>query len=98
MGATVFVQPLDLVKNRMQLSGKSEWSSDHSKWNCSVNVLTVVDNLCVGEGGAVRQHKTSLHAIARVIRDEGFFGIYNGYVLEFPVCCYSDMCMTLFVV
>lgn len=24
MGATVFVQPLDLVKNRMQLSGKFE--------------------------------------------------------------------------
>lgn len=23
MGATVFVQPLDLVKNRMQLSGKT---------------------------------------------------------------------------
>lgn len=28
MGATVFVQPLDLVKNRMQLSGKSEARSD----------------------------------------------------------------------
>jgi hypothetical protein len=24
MGATVFVQPLDLVKNRMQLSGKQK--------------------------------------------------------------------------
>ena len=25
MGATVFVQPLDLVKNRMQLSGKQKY-------------------------------------------------------------------------
>ena len=37
--------------------------------------------LPLGEGGATRQHKTSLHAIARVLREEGFFGIYNGYVL-----------------
>ena len=38
--------------------------------------------LTLGEGGAIRQHKTSLHAIARVIRDEGLFGIYNGYALD----------------
>ncbi|CAI8008665.1 Mitochondrial 2-oxoglutarate/malate carrier protein [Geodia barretti] len=48
----VFVtQPLDLIKNRMQLSG---------------------------EGGAVREHKTSFHAISRVIRSEGVLGLYNG--------------------
>ena len=34
---------------------------------------------CVaGEGGAVREHKTSFHAISRVIRSEGVLGLYNG--------------------
>lgn len=27
MGATFFVQPLDLVKNRMQMAGKKEYTS-----------------------------------------------------------------------
>jgi solute carrier family 25 oxoglutarate transporter 11 len=31
-----------------------------------------------GEGGAVREHKTSLHAISRVVRGEGILGLYNG--------------------
>lgn len=51
MGATLFVQPLDLIKNRMQLSG---------------------------EGGKAREHKTSIHAIRAVIKQEGFFGLYVG--------------------
>lgn len=51
MAATLFVQPLDLVKNRMQLSG---------------------------EGGKVREHKTSLHAIQSIVRNEGLSGIYTG--------------------
>ncbi|XP_076472366.1 mitochondrial 2-oxoglutarate/malate carrier protein-like isoform X3 [Babylonia areolata] len=51
MAATVFVQPLDLVKNRMQMSG---------------------------EGGRSRQHKTSLHAIQSILRNEGIRGIYTG--------------------
>ena len=29
MGATVFVQPLDLVKNRMQMSGELLWFPHH---------------------------------------------------------------------
>lgn len=51
MAATLFVQPLDLVKNRMQLSG---------------------------EGGKSREHKTSLHAIRSIIRNEGLSGLYTG--------------------
>lgn len=50
MGATLVVQPLDLVKNRMQLSisaGKKEYPS-------------------------------SFHALRSVIKNEGFFGLYNG--------------------
>jgi solute carrier family 25 oxoglutarate transporter 11 len=51
MGATLFVQPLDLVKNRMQLSG---------------------------EGGKAREHKTSLHAIRSILKNEGIIGMYSG--------------------
>ncbi|XP_051935296.1 mitochondrial 2-oxoglutarate/malate carrier protein [Hippocampus zosterae] len=51
MGATVFVQPLDLVKNRMQLSG---------------------------QGSKAREYKTSFHAIASILKNEGVGGIYTG--------------------
>uniref|UniRef100_A0A3B3RUM6 Solute carrier family 25 member 11 n=1 Tax=Paramormyrops kingsleyae TaxID=1676925 RepID=A0A3B3RUM6_9TELE len=51
MAATVFVQPLDLVKNRMQLSG---------------------------QGSKAREYKTSLHAVASILRHEGVRGIYTG--------------------
>ncbi|CAG5115114.1 unnamed protein product [Candidula unifasciata] len=51
MAATVFVQPLDLVKNRMQLSGV---------------------------GGEKRQYKTSFHALASILKNEGVLGIYTG--------------------
>ncbi|XP_064384029.1 mitochondrial 2-oxoglutarate/malate carrier protein-like isoform X1 [Halichondria panicea] len=50
-GAVFVTQPLDLIKNRMQLSG---------------------------EGGANRVHKTSFHALVRIVRTEGFFALYNG--------------------
>ncbi|XP_077998025.1 mitochondrial 2-oxoglutarate/malate carrier protein-like [Glandiceps talaboti] len=49
--ATCFVQPLDLVKNRMQLSG---------------------------EGGGKREHKTSLHALRSIVKNEGVFAVYTG--------------------
>ncbi|XP_041378569.1 mitochondrial 2-oxoglutarate/malate carrier protein-like [Gigantopelta aegis] len=51
MAATIFVQPLDLVKNRMQLSG---------------------------EGGKSKEHKTSLHAIRSIMKNEGLRGMYTG--------------------
>ena len=31
-----------------------------------------------GVGGAAREHKTSLHAIQSIIKNEGFFGLYVG--------------------
>uniref|UniRef100_A0A8K9XJF1 Mitochondrial 2-oxoglutarate/malate carrier protein n=1 Tax=Oncorhynchus mykiss TaxID=8022 RepID=A0A8K9XJF1_ONCMY len=49
--STVFVQPLDLVKNRMQLSG---------------------------QGGKAREYKTSFHALASILKNEGLGGIYTG--------------------
>ncbi|XP_071439351.1 mitochondrial 2-oxoglutarate/malate carrier protein-like [Hetaerina americana] len=51
MAATCFVQPLDLIKNRMQLSG---------------------------EGGKVKEYKTSFHALRGIIQKEGVFALYNG--------------------
>ena len=47
----MFVQPLDLVKNRMQLSGA---------------------------GGGKKEHKTSLHAIRSILKNEGITGMYTG--------------------
>lgn len=41
----------------------------------------------VGEGGKLREHKTSFHAIARVVRNEGVLGLYNGWVsAHLPYC------------
>jgi solute carrier family 25 oxoglutarate transporter 11 len=54
MAATLFVHPMDVVKNRMQMSG---------------------------EGGATREHKTSFHATRSLFRNEGFRGIYAGYLI-----------------
>lgn len=51
MGATCFVQPLDLVKNRMQLSGA---------------------------GGKPKEYRSTFHACRVIIRQEGFFAMYNG--------------------
>ena len=46
----------------------------YHKWWCITQVV-----LCVaGEGGGVKEHKTSFHAISRVIRGEGILGLYNG--------------------
>lgn len=37
---------------------------------------------CVlGEGGKAREHKTSLHAIRSILKNEGVRGIYTGYVM-----------------
>eukprot|EP01087_Luapelamoeba_hula_P001213 TRINITY_DN1095_c0_g1_i1.p1 TRINITY_DN1095_c0_g1~~TRINITY_DN1095_c0_g1_i1.p1 ORF type:complete len:312 (-),score=49.21 TRINITY_DN1095_c0_g1_i1:103-1038(-) len=51
MGATCVVQPIDLVKTRMQLSG---------------------------EKGAARAHKSSLHALLNIARNEGVTTLYTG--------------------
>ncbi|KAI0224847.1 Mitochondrial 2-oxoglutarate/malate carrier protein [Lamellibrachia satsuma] len=51
MAAAVFVQPLDLIKNRMQLSG---------------------------EGGKATKRQTSYQVIRGILKNEGFFGFYNG--------------------
>lgn len=51
MMATSIVQPIDLIKTRMQLSG---------------------------EMGVGQVHRSSLSAVASIIRQEGFFNLYNG--------------------
>ncbi|KAF7268783.1 mitochondrial 2-oxoglutarate/malate carrier protein-like [Rhynchophorus ferrugineus] len=51
MMGTCVVQPLDLLKNRMQMSG---------------------------EGSKTREHKSSIHILTSVVKNEGFFKLYNG--------------------
>ncbi|CAH1407612.1 unnamed protein product [Nezara viridula] len=51
MTGTLIVQPLDLVKNRMQLSGV---------------------------GTAKKEYKSSFDAVAKIFRNEGLLGFYNG--------------------
>ena len=43
-------------------------------------IIKQLISLCLGVGGAVKAHKSSLHAIASILRQEGFFGVYNGLV------------------
>lgn len=52
MGATICVQPIDLIKTRMQLAG---------------------------EGGGVK-YRSSLHAAMDILKTDGLFRMYNGYV------------------
>ena len=45
-----------------------------------IQLISMIISLCLGVGGAVKTHKSSLHAIASILRQEGFFGVYNGFV------------------
>ena len=71
MSATVFVQPLDLVKNRMQMSGEVELSTQLWVW------LDTLASL-LGVGGMAREHRSSFHAFGKILRSEGLFAMYNG--------------------
>ena len=86
MAATCVVQPLDLVKNRMQLSGTYclpfEWFH-HSLATCEFALLIAVlyhfiHSPNAGVGGAAKEHKTSYHVIRAVIKNEGISGMYAG--------------------
>ncbi len=94
MSATVFVQPLDLVKNRMQLSGKNgfcAWlltcifmSGFVSQSGCCQGlillslVIVIMSVFLSGEKGAAREHKSTFHAIGKIVRNEGVLSVYNG--------------------
>ena len=68
----------------MQMSGKltccavivkNHLTSPHLIFiSTDLNVLYLFS----GEGGKIREHKTSLHAIGRIVRNEGILGVYNG--------------------
>ena len=45
-----------------------------------IQLISRIVSLCLGVGGASKTHKSSLHAIASILRQEGFFGVYNGLV------------------
>lgn len=71
MAATCFVQPLDLVKNRMQLMGMFLLLFN-------TKTLFYFNFLFTGAGGAAKEHKTSFHVLRAVIKNEGIFALYNG--------------------
>lgn len=68
MSSVMFVHPFDLVKNRMQLSGKYSSLSANGAHTHSQ----------VGQGGIGRVYNTSIHAAASVISNEGAFAVYKG--------------------
>ena len=63
--ATTCVQPMDLVKTRMQLRF-GEW----------------IAVICSGEGTAKKQYKSSLDALVKITKSEGFFKLYRGWGLN----------------
>lgn len=40
----------------------------------------------IGVGGAKKQYKTSFHALASILKNEGVSGIYTGYGIV--ICAY----------
>lgn len=75
MAATCFVQPLDLVKNRMQLSGRffSLFDSIISDFSNNYHISHQT-----GVGGKAKEHKTSIHVLRAVVKNEGITGLYAG--------------------
>lgn len=65
MSATVFVQPLDLIKNRMQLSGKK------------TSTLTVVSNILKNEGFFAFYNGLSAGLLRQATYTTTRLGIYN---------------------
>lgn len=51
---------------------------------CNLILHTMIVHWSVGEGGKSRDHRTSFHAILKIVRSEGVFGMYNGLVY---MCC-----------
>ena len=53
-------------------------------FNCVLHTVVYSDhdvmniNVIAGEGGKAREHKTSLHAIRSIMRNEGIIGMYTG--------------------
>ena len=69
---TYIILSRQVVKCRMVMPLKCSRDATN-QCNCSINCL-------LGVGGAAKTHKSSLHAIASILRQEGFFGVYNGLV------------------
>ena len=65
-GAACCVQPIDLVKKRMQVWLKLLTSFEQNYLKIS------------GEGGNVKLYKNSIHCARTIIKTEGFIGLYNG--------------------
>ncbi|VDL81382.1 unnamed protein product [Nippostrongylus brasiliensis] len=88
MGATLFVQPLDLVKNRMQLSGTTgifchflaSMVSGLATTIASMPVdiaKTRIQSMKVIDGKP--EYKNALDVWMKVIRNEGVFALWKGF-------------------
>ncbi|KAK7909471.1 hypothetical protein WMY93_014155 [Mugilogobius chulae] len=84
MGATVFVQPLDLVKNRMQLAGQGSKAREYkTSFHCLVSILKSegVSGVYTGLPPLERRGYTNVfNALARITREEGVTTMWRGCV------------------
>ncbi|XP_005755445.1 mitochondrial 2-oxoglutarate/malate carrier protein [Pundamilia nyererei] len=84
MGATVFVQPLDLVKNRMQLSGQGTKAREYKT---SFHALfSILRNEGVGgiytglPADQRRGYKNVFNALFRITKEEGVTTLWRGCI------------------
>lgn len=68
MGATLFVQPLDLVKNRLVFI----------KLNDKIWIRK--DRMQLSGMQGKREYSSTFHAVRSIVRNEGFVALYNGEI------------------
>lgn len=98
MSATFFVQPLDLVKTRMQMSGMCSFDSYEYKY---LDLFWCICFRTTGAEGVAREHKTSFHAVFNIVKKEGVFGVYNGLeniIASLPNCGIEIKCIMLYLI
>ncbi|CAK5081729.1 unnamed protein product [Meloidogyne enterolobii] len=66
MGATLFVQPLDLVKNRLVFIKLNN------------NIWIRKDRMQLSGMQGKREYSSTFHAVRSIVRNEGFIALYNG--------------------
>nr|XP_014337029.1 PREDICTED: mitochondrial 2-oxoglutarate/malate carrier protein isoform X4 [Bos mutus] len=91
MGATVFVQPLDLVKNRMQLSGEGAKTREYkTSFHALISILRAegLRGIYTGYWGQRmglpvdqrRGYKNVFNALFRIVQEEGVPTLWRGCI------------------
>uniref|UniRef100_F7A7B1 Solute carrier family 25 member 11 n=1 Tax=Equus caballus TaxID=9796 RepID=F7A7B1_HORSE len=84
MGATVFVQPLDLVKNRMQLSGEGAKTREYkTSFHALTSILRAEGLRGIYTGLPADQrrgYKNVFNALIRIVREEGVLTLWRGCI------------------